>query len=92
MLELPVRPARELTEAGIAPYARLLGFRKASSQLIKRINETCHCEVINKLSDAKTASPLLESDVRAARLYDQIVFEKFGVKLADEYKAGVVIC
>ena len=73
------------------PYARLLGFKKASSDIIRLINGSCSVEVINKLADAKTASPLLKNDIRAARLYNQIVFDKFGTRLPDEYETGVVI-
>ena len=73
------------------PYARLLGFRRDSSELIKAVNAHASCEVINKLADAKTDSPLLACDIRAARLYNQIVYQKYGTRLTDEYRKTVEI-
>ena len=73
------------------PYARLLGIRKSSSALMRKINENAVCEIINKLADAKTRSRLLEADIRAARLYSQIVYQKFGTRLPDEYRKTIEI-
>ncbi len=71
--------------------ARLLGIRKDSSALIRKVSETACCEIINKLADAHTSGRLLETDIRAARLYDQIVYQKFGTRLPDEYRKTIEI-
>ena len=79
-------PVTEGSGSVLPPYARLLGIRRSSSALIKRINESAGCEIINKLADAKTLSVLLAKDIYAARLYDQIIYHKFGTRLPDEYR------
>ncbi len=86
-----VVPSASATSAAGLSYARLLGFRKESSELIRMINNSASCEIINKLADARTDSPLLECDIRAARLYDQIVYQKFGTRLTDEYRKTIEI-
>ncbi|MBP5330646.1 MAG: nucleotidyltransferase family protein [Lachnospiraceae bacterium] len=70
-------------------YARLLGIRKQSSGLINIINKSASCEIINKLADAAATCVLLDCDIRAARLYNQTVYKKFGTRLADEYRKTI---
>jgi len=84
----PVRSAAAGTEL---PYARLLGIRKASSALIKNINEVSGSEIINKLADAGSKSPLLEEDIRASKIYNQVFFQKYGIRLPDEYRRSIII-
>ncbi|MCR5325001.1 MAG: nucleotidyltransferase family protein [Lachnospiraceae bacterium] len=89
-VSLEVTSPKPLSYAGL-PYARLLGMKKDSSALVRKINETAACEIINKLADAKVKSPMLEADIRAAVLYGQIVYQKFGTRLSDEYRKTIEI-
>ncbi|HHX12528.1 MAG TPA: nucleotidyltransferase family protein, partial [Clostridiales bacterium] len=86
----------EYNKQGYTQYARVLGVKKESSQLLRKITEGGRIPVITKVSDArKELSPLamnmLSEDIFAAHLYNQAVYEKYGVYLANEYKRGIVI-
>ncbi len=82
--------------AGYAQYARLLGFRKSASHLIRDIVNKDNIPVITKVSDAKKVLSgigftMLQEDIFAARLYNQVVYEKYGISVKDEYTHGVII-
>lgn len=82
--------------AGFAQYARVLGFQKESSHLLRQITKNEKIPVITKLgSAANKLSPLgkqmLEKDIFAAALYNQIVYHKYHNKLPNEYTAGVIM-
>lgn len=86
----------EYNSNGYTQYARVLGVKKESSHLLRKITEGGRIPVITKVSDArKELSPLamsmLSEDIFAAHLYNQAVYEKFGVSLPNEYKRGIVI-
>ncbi|HEX3076487.1 MAG TPA: nucleotidyltransferase family protein, partial [Lachnospiraceae bacterium] len=77
-------------------YARLLGFKKESSFLLKQARLHSQIPIITKVGDArnilsKEAYYLFEKDIFASHLYNQIVYSKFGTKLDNEYTHGVVI-
>ncbi|MDF2800293.1 MAG: hypothetical protein K0S61_196 [Anaerocolumna sp.] len=81
---------------GYAQYARVLGFKKESSHLLRQITKNEKIPVITKLgSSADKLNPLgkrmLEKDILAATLYNQIVFYKYQRELPDEYTRGVII-
>ena len=73
------------------PYLRLLGFRKGSSALIRELEACASSPIINKLADYREESAMLDLDVTSARLYNQIVYQKFGTRLSDEYRRTIVI-
>lgn len=87
---------RAYKETGYAQYARILGFQKTSSSLIRNIRKKETIPVITKMADAKdkltqTGLTMLNEDIFAARLYNQVVYEKYNSVLKDEYTHGVVI-
>lgn len=57
-----------------ANYARILGFRKESSELIRMINDKSSIPVINKLADAKITEEL-KLDIMASSIYDRSINE-----------------
>lgn len=78
------------------PYARILGFRKESSSLIRKINETGSIPLITKpASILKILSPdnlwMWEKDLAASRLYASILSYHFGMKLPSAYERSPVI-
>lgn len=86
----------EYNSQGYSQYARVLGVKKESSHLLRKITEGERIPVITKVSDArKQLNPLgmsmLSEDIFAAHTYNQAVYEKYGVSLANEYKRGIVI-
>lgn len=76
-------------------YARILGFRSRSSQLLTHMKNHCQVPMITKMADAKAfLSPvgrrMLEQEIHASHLYNLAVFQKFGTKLKNEYRAGII--
>lgn len=77
-------------------YARILGFKKEASSLLKAIKNNADIPVITKLADAKskldeTGNKLLSHELAASFLYRQAVWCKFHETLPDEYRAGIII-
>lgn len=80
----------------IVYYARILGMKREASHLVRKIKKQGDVPVITKVADAfrqvaDTGMKMLSQDIFAAHLYDQIVYEKFGTVIPNEYKHGVFI-
>jgi len=81
---------------GYTQYARILGVRKDSTFLLRQMKEVSQIPLINKVGNAKkdlsqTALTMLEEDLFASHLYNQVVFHKYNSVLEDEYTHGVVM-
>lgn len=77
-------------------YARVLGFKKESSGLIRQIKDAEKIPVITKVSKAKDqlnslGMRMFDLDIFASHLYNQVVYEKFKTSNPNEYKHGVCI-
>lgn len=77
-------------------YARILGFKREVSPLLKAIKQNADIPVITKLADAKNkldeaGNKLLSHELASSFLYRQAVWCKFHEVLPDEYRAGVII-
>ena len=79
------------------PYLRLLGMRRSRSSYLRRITEV---PVLTKMADAwdilsdspcPYAKDFLSFDLFAADLYRQVLLQKTGTLIPDEYHAGIVI-
>lgn len=82
--------------AGYTQYARLLGFKRTSSHLIREIVKNEKIPVITKMADAKkllsnTGLTMLGEDIFASHLYNQVIYNKYGTANKDEYTHGVII-
>ena len=81
----------DIKKAPDTSYIRVLGFRRGSDilRLIKdsRLDGGPVC--VTKLSDAP--DEFWSEDSFAASVYNQIISEKYGLTLPDEYRAGVVM-
>ena len=78
------------------PYLRLLGFRKDSSVILKKLKGSSVVPIISKLADASTildanALTILEKDIFAADLYSQICAYKRGNIAQSEYTRNIII-
>lgn len=76
-------------------YARILGFRKESSPLIKQIRLHGTIPIITKVANAKKILTeeqyeLFQLDLFATHLYNQIVATKFNYSIKNEYKQGPI--
>ena len=78
------------------PYTRLLGFRSEASELMHTIAGKASIPVVNKAADASSllspdALPLFDATVRADRLADMIVSNKYGTRVTDGCRISPVI-
>lgn len=77
-------------------YARILGFRKNSEDLMGIIKEKSSIPMISKLADAKNylsdeSMAMLEKDIQAAHIYDLVSACKYQYELMNEYTQQIVI-
>ncbi len=83
-------------KAGYAPYARVLGFRKASAGLMGQIKKRGSIPLITKTADAelilKGASwSMLRQDFYCSHIYQTVVQDKYHRKMDNEFTRSVVI-
>ncbi len=76
-------------------YARILGFRKDSLPLLSIVKDSTPLPLISKMADAKKilspkAMRLLSIDIFGAEIYRNVVYQKFGTQLKDEFTQGIV--
>ena len=86
----------EYIDDNIVYYARLLGIKKEASHLIRRINNHQGLPVITKLGGANKrlgslGLRMLNKDIFATHLYNQIIHVKYKTSIQNEYKHGIVI-
>ena len=83
-------------ESDYIPYLRILGFRKDASSLLKELKSCSAVPVISKLADAASqldadALSLLDKDIFAADLYEQIRANKSGTASISDYSQNIVL-
>lgn len=76
-------------------YAKILGFRAESAALLSEIKAHSSLPMISKMADAKNILPplalkLLKFDTDASNVYRNVVYQKFGTALKDDYTAGII--
>jgi predicted nucleotidyltransferase len=76
-------------------YARMLGFREESKELLTEIKNHSDIPLISKLADAKNilgehALTMLEGDIQSAHIYDTLVTEKFHSATISEFSREIV--
>lgn len=81
---------------GCSFYARVLGLRRSSSHLLRRITDIGHIPVITKVTKAESqleplGRQMLSEDIFAAHIYNQAVYGKYNTELVNEYRHGIVI-
>lgn len=78
------------------PYLRLLGLKREASMLLNKKSLHTAVPIITKPADAPaqlppSALPYWELSINASLLYNRIIFEKFGTRLKDDYRAPVIV-
>lgn len=76
-------------------YIRILGMKKSASHLIRKSTANNSLPIITKVADAPSLLSLkqlalFQIDLDASHLFNQIVYQKFGTSLPDEYRYGVI--
>lgn len=87
---------KEESAAPVVPYARLLGFRKESADLLRMIKEKSDIPLITKLADAdkildESALTLLNQDIQCAHIYESVYAAKTKKTAHNEYRQSPVI-
>lgn len=82
--------------AGYAPYARILGFKKTSAPLMGEIKKRGSIPLITKTADARlilsgVAWSMLRQDFYCSHIYQTIVQDKYPIKMKNEFTHSVVI-
>jgi predicted nucleotidyltransferase len=75
-------------------YLRLLGMKKEASHLLRKIKDQGKLPVITKVSRAykqldTLGMRMLEQDILATHIYNQVMHDKFNTTIINEYKHGI---
>lgn len=79
-----------------APYARLLGFKKDSADLLSCIKKNSSVPLITKLADApellsRNALAMLKQDIFISDIYEAVFSQKYQKEPLNEYRQSPVI-
>jgi predicted nucleotidyltransferase len=96
LLNIKTKTVKEYNQMGYTQYARVLGVKKQASHLLRKIEQNEAIPIITKVSKAEQqlspiAFNMLKEDVLAAHFYNQIVYEKYGTTIPNEYKHGILL-
>lgn len=85
-----------LTSEETVPYARILGFQRNASVLLRQMKEKSRIPVITKMADAKntletSAYQMLQEDIFATDLYHRLVYQAFQEKKKNDIQTTPVI-
>jgi hypothetical protein len=84
-------------ENGYAFYANILGMKKESSSCLRYIKSASSIPLITKKADFKkcldeyeginfsVANDMWRLDIMATRLYNQLIYNKYGTELKDDF-------
>jgi predicted nucleotidyltransferase len=74
-------------ESAANDYVRILGFNETGRAFLSNLRKTCTLPIITKPADYKD---LLTDDIFASALYNQIVYEKYGTVIADDFRHKII--
>ena len=79
-----------------ASYARILGFRKDSKELLSKIGKCTTLSLISKLADASDILPenaykYLEHDIFCSHLYESIIAQNRSTETKNEYQRQIIL-
>lgn len=83
-------------KAGYSPYARVLGFRKTSEELMGQIKKRGSIPLITKTAGAEpglsaAARSMLRQDFYCSHIYQTVVQDKYHFEMKNEFTHSVVI-
>lgn len=99
LLDIKSAHMNEYKALGRTPYARILGFRKASTPLLHEIKEHSSIPMISKLADAQKildarAYEMLNREITASHVYEAVKAQKFGEEkspIKNEYTREILV-
>lgn len=95
LLQITTAMSKEVDPLTTSTYARLLGFRKEASSLLKLVRLHGNIPIITKVADAEKLLDnkqytLFQKDLFATHLYNQIVATKYNQTIPNEYRQGPI--
>lgn len=75
----------------VAPYLRVLGFKKKSASLLKEIKKRASAPLITKMADAPDSISFLEKDIFASDIYNTIVASHNKNIIKNEFSHPIII-
>ena len=95
ILNIKTSDLAEYRSEDFCMYCRILGFRQESVQLLTEIRANTNLPMITKIADAKNyltpkAMRLLQFEIDTTNMFRNVVYQKFGTLLKDEYTAGII--
>ncbi len=81
----------ELKASNHLPYARLLGLKKSSSDILRRISDNPDCRLITRTAELDRDDPLAAADIFAGGVYRQLILCKYGTNTGSEFSSSPVI-
>lgn len=79
---------------GYCHYARILGFRKSSAELLSLLKGTSKVSLLTKLTQTEDLSEagcqMLHQDIFASDLYESVITDKFEAPFINEYRQQIV--
>lgn len=96
LLNIRTDVVAEYIRKGYSFYARVLGTKKESSHLLRKIEKVGRIPIVTKVSKAvdqldEIGLTMLSEDIFAAHVYNQVVYEKYLTSIPNEYKHGIII-
>lgn len=96
LLNMQKESFNEFNNQGYSQYARLLGFKKDASKLIRQMKDINGIPIITKVADAsknlsKLGNKMLQQDIFATDLYNRVIYEKYHTRQENEFTHGVII-
>lgn len=81
---------------GYAQYARILGIRRTSSPLLRTMAKKSKLPLITKIGGtanklSKTAQSMLKEELFSTGLYNEVIYNKYGILPKSEYKQGIIL-
>lgn len=96
VLEITTDKVLSGRKAGYAPYARVLGFKKTSAELMGQIKKRGSIPLITKTAGAEfslngTVGAMLRQDFYCSHIYQTVLQDKYGQKVKNEFTRSVII-
>lgn len=96
LLQIPKYDLHGKQASEIVPYARVLGFRREASILLKEAKKCSSIPIVTKMADAKhilseDAYQMLSEDIFATDLYYHLVFQTFGFKGKNDIQTSPIL-
>lgn len=87
---------KKYKENGYVFYARMLGFKKASQELLSVIKQNSEIPLVSKMADARNslepiAWEMLENDIQASHIYETIVTDKYHSTNVSEFAREIIV-